>query len=66
MTDVVQLTIDLGALYLSQFQQIVGQIAEDHDDHIVFRDAESEKTHKILKKRIVNVTKPSTALIEGS
>ncbi len=67
MTNVVQLTIDLGGRYLAQHQQIVGQIIEDHEDYVVFMDAESEEaTRRILKKNITNVSTPSTAVIEGS
>jgi hypothetical protein len=67
MTNVVQLTIDLGGRYLAQHQQIVGQIIEDHEDYVVFMDAESEEaTRRILKKNITNVSIPSTAVIEGS
>lgn len=67
MTNVVQLTIDLGGGYLAQHQQIVGQIIEDHEDYVVFMDAESEEAiRRILKKNITNVSIPSTAVIEGS
>ena len=67
MTNVVQLTIDLGGRYLAQHQQIVGQIIEDHEDYVVFMDAESEEaTRRILKKNITNVSIPSTAVVEGS
>ena len=67
MTNVVQLTIDLGGRYLAQHQQIVGQIIEDHEDYVVFMDAESEEaTRRILKKNITNVSIPSTAIVEGS
>ena len=67
MTNVVQLTIDLGGGYLAQHQQIVGRITEDHEDYIVFMDAESEETTlRILKKNITNVSTPSTAIVEGS
>lgn len=67
MTNVVQLTIDLGGRYLAQYQQIVGQITEDHEDYVVFMDAESEETtRRILKKNITNVSIPSTAVVEGS
>ena len=67
MTNVVQLTIDLGGRYLAQHQQIVGQIIEDHEDYVVFMDAESEEaTRRILKKNITNVSTPSTAIVEGS
>jgi len=67
MTNVVQLTIDLGGRYLAQHQQIVGQIIEDHEDYVVFMDAESEEaTRRILKKNITNVSTPSTPIVEGS
>lgn len=67
MTNVVQLTIDLGGRYLAQHQQIVGQITEDHEDYVVFMDAESEETtRRILKKNITNVSTPSTPIVEGS
>ena len=67
MTNVVQLTIDLGGRYLAQHQQIVGQITEDHEDYVVFMDAESEETtRRIQKKNIINVITPSTPVVEGS
>ena len=65
MTNVVQLTIDLGGRYLAQHQQIVGQITEDHEDYVIFMDAE-ETTRRIQKKNIINVITPSTPIIEGS
>ncbi len=55
MTNVVRVTIDLGGRYLSQHQQVYGQIIADNEDHIIFKDAESEEPHKILKRRITKI-----------
>lgn len=72
MTNVVQVTIDLGGRYLSQFQQVYGQIISDSDDYIMFKDAESdenEKPHKILKRKITKidhyVPTTNTPVIQG-
>ncbi len=56
MTDVVRLTIDLGGNIPSWHQQIHGQVIAEENDHIVFKDAESEEPHKIFKRNITNIS----------
>jgi hypothetical protein len=67
MTNIVEITIHLGGRYLSHHQQVFGEIVSEgrtdkNEEYIVFKDAESEEPHKILKRKITKVihAQPST------
>jgi hypothetical protein len=72
MTNVVEVTINLGGQYLSRNQQIHGEIiaegtTDKNEEYIVFRDAESEEPHRILKRKITNIShvEPITTQFAG-
>jgi hypothetical protein len=71
MTNVVQLTIDLGGRFISRHQQIHGTIIEENNDYIIFKDLQEddEPPRKIRKQTITsidkNVNEPNTTPVEG-
>ena len=73
MTNVVELTINLGGFYFSEHQKVCGEIVsegttEKGDGYIVFRDAESEEPHKIFKRKIISIAdvQPSPTKLPGN
>ena len=72
MTNIVEITIDLGGRYLSHHQQVFGEIVSEgrtdkNEEYIVFKDAESEEPHRIYKRKITKIAhvEPSTTQFTG-
>ena len=62
MTGVVCLTIDLGGRFISNHQQVHGQITEETSDYIMFKDfqEEEEPPRKIYKRTITKIERDVT------
>jgi hypothetical protein len=72
MTKPVELTISLGGAFIANYQKINGEIISEGttdrgDDYIMFQDAESDKPHRIYKRKITNIadTKSNTTIEPG-
>lgn len=72
MTKPVELTISLGGAFIANYQKINGEIISEGqtdkgEEYIMFQDAESDKPHRIYKRKITNIadTKPNTTIQPG-
>jgi hypothetical protein len=72
MTKPVELTISLGGAFIANYQKINGEIVSEGttdrgEDYIMFQDAESDKPHRIYKRKITNIadTKSNTTIEPG-